>query len=160
MMRRLLFFICLALASASIFSQPCDTVDLFKNSKYDQYSAKKFQRLLKSSKIKPATVYQIANYFRFKNDSTMKVWYLKYIERTQSAHEKDKNIKASRLYKIAMSYFYLKNYRSAESYFMKTIKAMPDLSCAYYYLAYSCLYLKKENEYETYIRQYNESKAQ
>lgn len=158
-MRRLLF-VCLILFGTSIFSQPCDTIDLFKNSKYDKYSAKKFQRLLKNSKIKPASVYQIANYFRFKNDTIMKDWYLKYIERTQSAHEKDKNTKASRLYKIAMSYYYLKNYKSAESYFMKTIKVMPTLSCAYYYLAYSCLYLKKENDYEIYIRQYHESKTQ
>jgi hypothetical protein len=114
----------------------CDTLSPDIVKKFDNYSQKKFSKLKNSKKLDLATAFAIATYFRQKNDTLCKQWYAIFLDlgkRRFDARIKDKELKASLLFKVGIAYYYTDNFIQAKSWFLKAVKAKYTSQCLDYY---------------------------
>jgi hypothetical protein len=117
----------LLFCSVLTFGQPsCDTLSTQLITQYDSYSQQKFEKLRKSKRLDMQTAYEIATYFRLRNDNVHKEWYCTFIELVKQSFNsryKHKDQKAILLYQVGLAYYYSEDYLSAKSWFIKAQKA-------------------------------------
>jgi len=114
----------------------CDSIKPDFIKQYENYSQKQFNKIKRKKDIDPETIFQIATYFRLKNDSTYKQWYQLTLDRAKSWYRDlhhDKQLRQCLLFHIGQSYYFLSDYQNANNYFQKAIKAQCQDSCVNYY---------------------------
>lgn len=130
----LLFFI----TSITHGQTSCDTLSPNLTLKYNAYSSKKINRIKNSRNLTNKVAYELATYFRQKNDTTYKEWYLLYIDLTKKMYEKkycDKDSPPDPLFYVGVAYYCTGNYEQAYAWFTKAIKANYSNKCLDYYFA-------------------------
>jgi hypothetical protein len=127
----------------------CDTLNPERVKLYDSYTPKTFNKLQHKQKLDLSTAFEIATYFRLKDDTTYKQWYQLYIDRTKEVFKhsnQDKGMPANPLYYVAVSYYYTDNFVQADSWFNKAIKASYSSKCLDYYKKLTSDKLKEQNK--------------
>ena len=103
-------------------------------------------------------LYDIATYVRQKNDTTSNSWYRKAITVFKNEGElKSAKKQALRLYKQGLSYFYLENYKEAETYLAKAIAAKYYNCCEYYFYSFALRKQGKTKEAEEQFKLFEQS---
>jgi len=142
-------------------AQECDPLDSNKFSLYKKH-IKRYTKLInkqKYKKVDPIITYGIATYLRLSNDTNCNYWYrtivplCKYI---YSGYDlQDKGLKTKLIAYIAMSYYYLKDYKNAELWLNKVVKCRFD-ACYLYILSLTQKQLGENEDADATLKQYNE----
>lgn len=121
--------------------------------------AKNKKKVIKKFDGKGNLAYCIAECYRINNDSTCSQWYREAADEMKKdyAREDSKNKKALLLYKIGLCYFYTGDFKQAELYLRKSIKAKIDEPLVFYFLAIS---LKGQNRCSEAIEEFSNYKKQ
>ena len=133
----LFLFGCYLAAKAQI----CDTVVVEDISKLEKW-ASKHEAKVKADKelnLDALKCFEVAQYRRVKSDSVFINWYVCAARNFKTAYSKEKSssTKAEFLYKLGLCYFFVSDFRMAEAFFAKALKAKYTSPCAHYYLSLS-----------------------
>ncbi len=82
-MRNIIFILLLFFSGIALGQTKCDSLSPTLIKQFDGYSQKKFKQLKHKNNLDPKTAFDIATYFREKNDTAYKQWYLLCIELTK-----------------------------------------------------------------------------
>ncbi len=138
---KLIVSLTVILWSNFVFPNPCDTLDLKVQRKFDKYPMKKMRQLLIANDNRTDEWFLIAEYLRHKGDTTCMQWYRKITFKLTSSLKGDtydgrSNAKRTKLfYILGVSYYYLENYKQAEKWFSAVLtRTSNNHFCAGYYL--------------------------
>ncbi|MFL5763966.1 MAG: hypothetical protein ACJ77K_08505 [Bacteroidia bacterium] len=151
MLRAFAIFILLSVGLCSLGQTNCENNFPDSLKKYDNYSAKKLGKLKHSRKLSPEAAFDIATYFRSKNDSTALSWYALAIEMTKRTlqHRRAKAPMADFIYRVALCYYFRADYTQAYLWFIKAVKASYHSECLDYFLSAAELKAKLSKEAAT-----------
>ena len=126
-----------------------DTLSFNLIKQFDHYSQKKLNKLKKKNDLDPMTAFNIATYFRLKADTTYKQWYvltLDLYKKGNGFRYKHKTLKAYILFQTGQAYYFINDFRQAELWFTKAIKASYNDPCLSYYYTLTQNKLGKKDE--------------
>jgi hypothetical protein len=117
----------------------CDSDTIPSNllKRFNQYSQKKFTKLMHDKKTDLNTIYYVATYLRAKGDTSSKQWYILFTSQLKYYWNNDKHrgSRACMLFTIGKVYYYLNDYSNATTYFTKAIASRCPNPCINYFLA-------------------------
>ena len=139
-MKPFIVFLLTLLISTHCFAQTtCDTIPVSVTKQLDNYSPKKFSKIMRRKKTTLTTLYNVATYFRLKGDTaTAKQWYMLSADKLKQywqGCDKNRQRVACLLFTTGKVYYYLNDYANATTYFTKAIVAKCPDDCINYFLS-------------------------
>jgi hypothetical protein len=136
--RTTILIILLSFTNLTFGQNNCDTISTDIIKQFDNYSQKKFNKIKEQEKsIHYMTIFNIATYFRQKQDTSYKEWYQMFIDMIGAGYDRkfrDTPPKGSFYFTIGKAYYFIDNFVTADVWFQKARKANCTDSCLEYYL--------------------------
>ena len=160
-MKLKLFLLTFPFLFCHLFCLAQNNCDYNNVKKLEKDYAKNKKKTIKKYDGKGNLAYAIAECYHENNDSTCLKWYYNAIEQLKKDYskEKDKSKKATKLFNIGKCYYYIGDFKQAEVYFHKSIKAKYPDPIAFYYLGVCLKNQNKCNEAIVELKNYKKEIA-
>jgi hypothetical protein len=127
----------------------CDSLSPKLVEEFNNYSPKKFRKLMSQKKLDPITAFNVATYMRHKADTIYRQWYVLYIDLIKRSYEldsgkiKDKGPGIGMMFNLGIAYYFLDNFNEAEKWLAKAIKEKDQNPCLNHYYSDTQEHLSK-----------------